>query len=291
MSDPAPPGLDAGEPAPSAAEELWLLTEAVRGLLVWQHETAIQHASAPAEPRPAPGESPHAGSLPATARPAGRAAGRSGTKGPPIEPAGTGQKVPRLDPARAQLLLAELLLEARRCQACPRRQPDTEPSFGTGGPHPLVLFLTGVATPGETGGASPFTGEAAELFDAILAKGMGLTPDQVFTTPLVKCPSPQPAPRRRAEARACLELLDRQITVLQPSVLVPLGEQATSLLLDDLRPFDLLRQGWHRYGDLPVRPTFSPEQLVRSPADKRLAWSDIKEVLTRLGRKPPRKSG
>jgi DNA polymerase len=34
-------------------------------------------------------------------------------------------------------------------------------------------------------------------------------------------------------------------------------------------------------------PTFHPAYLLRNPADKKLAWADLKEVMARLGRKVP----
>jgi DNA polymerase len=40
-----------------------------------------------------------------------------------------------------------------------------------------------------------------------------------------------------------------------------------------------LRLGWHEYEGIPLKPTYHPAYLLRSPGEKRKTWEDVLEVL------------
>jgi len=71
--------------------------------------------------------------------------------------------------------------------------------------------------------------------------------------------------------------LERQIALIQPTVLVALGKTAAlSLLgLDPETPVSKLRGTVYRYAGLPLIVTYHPAYLLRNMADKRKAWADL----------------
>jgi uracil-DNA glycosylase len=52
-----------------------------------------------------------------------------------------------------------------------------------------------------------------------------------------------------------------------------------------------LRGGWREYQGVPLKPTFHPAYLLRSPAEKRLAWSDLQQVMKHFGKPAPARGG
>jgi uracil-DNA glycosylase len=46
---------------------------------------------------------------------------------------------------------------------------------------------------------------------------------------------------------------------------------------------------WHEVRGVKMMPTFHPAYLLRNPADKRLVWADIQEVMKVLGRTIPQR--
>jgi uracil-DNA glycosylase family 4 len=66
-----------------------------------------------------------------------------------------------------------------------------------------------------------------------------------------------------------------------------LGTFAVQSLLKVKTPISKLRGRWHEVRGIRMMPTFHPAYLLRNPADKRLVWSDIQEVMKALGKEIP----
>ena len=81
--------------------------------------------------------------------------------------------------------------------------------------------------------------------------------------------------------------LRRQVEIVQPEVIVSLGNFATQALLGDRTAISRQRGRWHQAYGAALMPTFHPAYLLRNPSDKRLVWEDIKLVMERLGIAPP----
>jgi DNA polymerase len=84
--------------------------------------------------------------------------------------------------------------------------------------------------------------------------------------------------------------LRRQIGLVKPQVIVALGKFAAQVLLRSRVPISKLRGIWSEYDGVPLMPTFHPAYLLRNPADKRLVWEDVKQVLERLALPIPQRS-
>ena len=52
-----------------------------------------------------------------------------------------------------------------------------------------------------------------------------------------------------------------------------------------------MRGNWREYQGVPLMPTFHPAYLLRTPADKKLAWSDLQQVMKLFGKVSPAKGG
>ena len=83
--------------------------------------------------------------------------------------------------------------------------------------------------------------------------------------------------------------LERQIALLKPKILLAVGRIAAQNLLRTDVPLGRLRQQAHTFGisRVPLVATYHPAYLLRTPADKRKAWEDLKfarEVCARVER-------
>lgn len=83
----------------------------------------------------------------------------------------------------------------------------------------------------------------------------------------------------------------RQIELVRPQVIVGLGTFAVQSLLKVKTPIGKLRGRWHDVRGIQLMPTFHPAYLLRNPADKRLVWADIQEVMKVLGKEIPGSKG
>jgi DNA polymerase len=83
--------------------------------------------------------------------------------------------------------------------------------------------------------------------------------------------------------------LQEQIALVRPRVIVALGATACEGLLG-VSGITRLRGTWRLYrGEIQVMPTFHPAYLLRTPEAKREVWSDLQQVMQKLGKTVPKK--
>ncbi|AIY41350.1 Uracil-DNA glycosylase [Collimonas arenae] len=167
------------------------------------------------------------------------------------------------------------------CTACGLCRGRKNTVFGVGNNKAKWLFIGEGPGRNEDIQGEPFVGPAGKLLDNILL-AMGLARgENAYIANIVKCRPTDATGRDRPpaadEVAACLPYLQRQIELIQPTVLVALGKTAAlSLLgLDPSTPVSKLRGSVHRYAERPLIVTYHPAYLLRQLADKGKVWSDL----------------
>lgn len=181
--------------------------------------------------------------------------------------------------ARTLSDVREELGDCRRCKLWPGR---TQIVFGVGNPHARLMFVGEGPGRDEDLRGEPFVGRAGQLLTEIITKGMKLRREDVYIANVVKCRPPENRNPEPDEIAACQPFLLQQIHSIGPRVLVALGKFAAQTLLSSTTPISRLRGQWHDFQGIPLMPTLHPAYLLRNPADKRLVWEDIKQVMGEL---------
>lgn len=194
------------------------------------------------------------------------------------------EDAPAVDPMIARIKamdwpqLKQQVAECRRCGLCEGRKNTV---FGVGDEKAKWLFIGEGPGRNEDQQGEPFVGPAGKLLDNMLLSMGVKRGENAYIANIVKCrptddngrdrpPSPQ-------EVASCLPYLQRQIELIQPTVLVALGKTAAISLLgmDPATPVSRLRGTVHRYQDLPLVVTYHPAYLLRTLTDKSKAWADL----------------
>lgn len=194
------------------------------------------------------------------------------------------EDAPAVDPMIARIKamdwpqLKQQVAECRRCGLCEGRKNTV---FGVGDEKAKWLFIGEGPGRNEDQQGEPFVGPAGKLLDNMLLSMGVKRGENAYIANIVKCrptddngrdrpPSPQ-------EVVSCLPYLQRQIELIQPTVLVALGKTAAISLLgmDPATPVSRLRGTLHRYQDLPLVVTYHPAYLLRTLTDKSKAWADL----------------
>lgn len=130
----------------------------------------------------------------------------------------------------------------------------------------------------------PFVGAAGKLLDQMLGAIGRSRQSDVYIANVVKCRPPGNRDPLEAEAEACRPYLAKQIELLQPRLIVALGRVAAQRLLGTTEPLARLRSQQHEYAPTgtPVRVTYHPAYLLRSPREKAKSWADLKQVRQHL---------
>jgi DNA polymerase len=172
--------------------------------------------------------------------------------------------------------------QVRLCTTCPLHATRTQAVPGEGVTRPLVLVV------GEGPGADedltgrPFVGKAGQLLDRMLAS-IGLFRDKnCFIANVVKCRPPDNREPLPEEAAACRSFLTRQISILNPRVILSAGRTATQALLETEASLGSLRGCFTEYKGIPLLPTYHPSALLRDESKKRPAWEDLKVLRAKL---------
>jgi uracil-DNA glycosylase family 4 len=131
----------------------------------------------------------------------------------------------------APCTLSELAAAVRACTACPlsRTRKNAVPGEGSG--------RRGIVLVGEAPGAKedqqgrPFVGQAGKLLGVLLKKN-GILREEVFITNVVKCRPPKNRPPKPSEVKACRPYIERQLQLLAPRMVCPMGNSALRALAD-----------------------------------------------------------
>ena len=188
----------------------------------------------------------------------------------------------------ADLDLTALNTDAQSCVKCGLHQGRNTVVFGVGNPNADLMFVGEAPGADEDKQGEPFVGRAGQLLTKII-EAMKLTRDDVYIANVLKCRPPNnrnPAPD---EVETCSPYLIRQIELIQPKVIVTLGNFAAKMLLDTKKGITTLRGEFHKYAlatqaeHIPVvMPTYHPAYLLRNPNGKKDVWEDMQQVMAYL---------
>ena len=152
---------------------------------------------------------------------------------------------------------------------------------------PVVVIGEGPGADEDAQGA-PFVGRAGKLLDRML-EAAGLQ-DRVFITNTVFWRPPGNRTPSASEQAACAPFLERALQLVQPKLLLLVGGASAKSMLKKEEGILSLRGRWFEWhsenGDfvLPALPTLHPAFLLRQPAAKKKAWSDLLTLTERLDR-------
>ncbi len=234
-------------------------------------QRSVAEARAPARSAPV--------AAPAVA-PAARAAGtpaaapaRSFSSAPPD----VAQHAARMAAAKAASL-GDLEVALRGFDGCGLKATAKNLCLYRGAERARVMLIGEAPGRDEDLAGKPFVGPAGQLLDRMLAS-IGLDETNVHITNVVYWRPPGNRTPTPQETIVCRPFLERQIALVEPDFIVPLGGAAAKALLDVAEGIMRVRGRWHAMQlggrDVRVLATLHPAYLLRTPAAKRLAWRDL----------------
>ncbi len=127
----------------------------------------------------------------------------------------------------------------------------------------------------------PFVGAAGKLLTELLAS-VGLRREDVYITNIVKCRPPNNRPPRKDESEACRSYLERQIALLQPTVICPMGNSAIHSLIDSVESVTELHGIPFEVGKITYFPMYHPAAALYTFSLRRVMEEDFKKLLALL---------
>ena len=132
----------------------------------------------------------------------------------------------------------------------------------------------------------PFVGRAGQLLDKMLS-AIGLDRTNCYITNMIPWRPPGNRSPTPLEIELCRPFIERHVELVDPGIVILLGNVSTKALLGTTRGILSLRGTWSQYRpnsdmSIPALPTLHPAYLLRNPAQKRLAWQDFLSIRARL---------
>ncbi|MGB8693701.1 MAG: uracil-DNA glycosylase [Steroidobacteraceae bacterium] len=188
-------------------------------------------------------------------------------------------------PAPAADEWATLAAAVRACVQCGLHATRTQTVFGVGSRSAKLLVVGEAPGADEDRLGEPFVGRAGQLLNSML-RALGSPRESVFIANVLKCRPPGNRDPNPDEVNCCRPFLQRQIALLQPQMMLAVGRIAAQNLLATDTPIGKLRGSVHRFGEraTPLIVTYHPAYLLRSPGEKRKAWSDLRFVRREMAR-------
>src|SRR5882672_9564597 len=220
---------------------------------------------------------PDVAPAPRDAAPAQPARPMLGKAMPAPLPITRGEPPPAPDAALAsarELATTAPTLEALRAlletfDGCALKNTATRLVFADGNPQARVMFV----------------GRSGKLLDRMIA-AIGLDRSRAYIANVIPWRPPGNRTPTPQETQICLPFIQRQIELVNPDVLVTLGNPSTQTLLSTREGIMKTRGRWFDYdtGTRVIRAlaTFHPAYLLRSPSYKRMAWQDLRSIAKAL---------
>jgi len=187
-------------------------------------------------------------------------------------------------------LLKAVYEEARDCTCCPLHQTRTNVVFGAGNADAELMFIGEAPGANEDRMGLPFVGQAGKLLDKLLGE-IGLDRTEVFIANTLKCRPPDNRDPHPNEIEACRDYLDRQVELIEPTVICTLGNFSTKLLRADMTGISRLhgREEVRVVGSRAVRlyPLYHPAAALYTPSTLETLRSDFHRIPELLALGPP----
>ena len=182
---------------------------------------------------------------------------------------------------------AQLHTAVQACQSCALCAARQTPILGSGQGTAPWMVVGDLPSDTDEPSGQPFTGPEGVLLDNMLKavgvrrQGSAQNADarvdlpEACLTHAVKCRPQNGRNPETSELTTCAAYLSRQVTLVQPRVILAMGRFAIQSLLGSTEPMGKLRGRLHDFQGVPVVVTYPPSSLLRNPADKAKAWADL----------------
>jgi DNA polymerase len=115
----------------------------------------------------------------------------------------------------------------RSCTNCELAQTRSKVVIGAGNLDSKIVLIGEAPGRKEDESGLPFVGSAGKLLDNLL-KEVGLVRDDIFIGNILKCRPPKNRRPKKSEVKQCEDYLMRQLEIVSPEVIAPMGNSAWS---------------------------------------------------------------
>ena len=178
--------------------------------------------------------------------------------------------------------LKKLINEIKDCSL---KKNATNMVFSDGNPKSKIMLIGEAPGANEDEEGLPFVGRAGILLDKMLAS-INLDRKKVYISNIINYRPPDNRRPTDEEIKRYLPFIKKHIEIINPKILVLLGSTAMNALIGNEVVISKMRGKWieRKFGNCKtsVIITFHPAFLMRQPAQKKMAWIDLKMIRDKI---------
>jgi len=174
--------------------------------------------------------------------------------------------------------LSQLKQQALNCHLCSLSKSRTQVVFGEGNEQADIMFIGDVPLEIEDNEGKAFLGRGGEMLTAMIEKVLKTPRQEVYLTNLLKCRPLANKEVHESEYHTCKAYLFKEIELVNPKVIVTLGEKAYHYLTNDLTALKEVRGTVIEKEEHLIVPTYHPSFLLKNPSLKMDVFEDLKKV-------------
>ena len=164
---------------------------------------------------------------------------------------------------------------------CSLKSSATNIVFCDGNPKSKIMLVGEAPGSNEDQEGLPFVGRAGALLDKMLAS-INLNRKNVYISNIINYRPPENRRPTDEEVNRYMPFIKKHIEIINPKILVLLGSTAMNALIGNDIVISKARGRWidKEFGNCKtsVIITFHPAFLMRQPAQKKMAWIDLKMI-------------
>lgn len=162
------------------------------------------------------------------------------------------------------------------CYLCELSKSRKNVLFGEGDVNASLMIIADEPTSTEDELKSFYVGKTGEQLSKMIENVLPLKKEDVYITNLVKCKSSNGM--NSSQYKSCSTYLHKQIELINPKLIVTLGEKVYQYLSNDMSSFNKIRGQVMNFRDYKVIPTHSVSFLLRNPSSKKEAYYDMLKI-------------
>ncbi|MCD6500427.1 uracil-DNA glycosylase [bacterium] len=181
-------------------------------------------------------------------------------------------------------LLNELKKEVEECRRCSLYKTRTKVVFGIGPADANLMIISEAPGYWEDRRGEPFVGAAGKVLDELL-ESVDIKREDVYICNLLKCRPPGNRDPKPEEIKACTPYLVRQIEIIAPKIICPLGRYSMRFLMekfglkDEIQPISKIHGKVFEVKDLfqsiKIIPFYHPATATYNPNMKEILKKDF----------------
>ena len=189
----------------------------------------------------------------------------------------------------AMRTLEEAAQDASTCTKCRLAEGRTQVVYGVGAPDADLMFIGEAPGFHEDKQGEPFVGAAGQLLNQLLSE-IAVPREAVYINNVILCRPPGNRDPLPDELEACQPWLDERVAIIDPAVVVTLGNWATRYILGRQISISRVRGQRFPWNGRTVIPTFHPAAVLhgggQASSQMTALRADFQEIRTALAERP-----